>query len=694
MLRKILTLSSAFAVLLAVPGAPSGSSKSTAVSLQHLNSLKGTVQTPAGPLAVWHIYADPTARGYQPLGAPGEGISCVDDVARALVVYLEHFELTGDPESLDHARDAVRFLAYTRQEDGTYANFVMADGSLNLTGPTSRPGVNWWMARAMWGLAKAYSVFKTVDPDEADYIAELLAPSVKRLQDEVRAKQPPGAASRAVIAGTGADVSAAFLIAVSLLYAAAPDGISRDSLYETAAALALGLRASQSGDTATPPYRAVMPNPGSPAVWTSWGSHGMEALALAAITFDEPEWLSWAAETAHALGTYLAAGPGALAGQGPAPILYPQIAYGQSPWVRGLALLHQATGNPLYSDLALLTASWFFGNNPAGEAVYDTGSGRTYDGIDGGTWGNPGRVNYSAGAESTIEGLLALLALQRITPNGLLRTAELRRPTGAGPVVIDAESYRPPGFGRIEYYRQQGLAGSRPSGDGYIVVYDGAEMSYLLDGLLSPESSYRIDLVHGGARVTPALIHVVIGEELIGSVEVGRDPAGDRLRTTAVGIWKRPEARTAAGSTGSLAADGRASTGNAPAGGTVLRLVVEGGPIVLDAIVLHPTVMWRKLQSPEGTVTVLRNTTSAPRRVRLDRLAAGGGSAAGPEAPADGDGGCRAGAAKGRDGKACGARATALRAAVYDAGGRSVPDPWADDSSLVLPPYGFALVVE
>jgi len=400
----------------------------SAISLDHLNHLKTTIETPSGPLAVWYVYAEPTALGYRLVEAAGEGVACVDDVARALIVYLEHYELTGDSASLASARDAVRFLAYMRQDDGTYANFIFADGSLNLTGPTSRPGVNWWMARAMWGLAKAYSVFRTVDSDYAEYIAGLLAPSLARLEAEVRAKQRPEAPVQAVIAGGGADVSAIFLMAVSHLALAAPDKEQGARLREIATALALGLRQFQAGDAGTPPYRAVMPNPGAPAVWTGWGSHGMEALALAAIAFQEPRWLSWAAEIAHALGTYLAAGPAALAAQSPAPVLLPQIAYGQSPLVRGLALLHEASANPLYSDLALLAASWLFGNNPAGERIYDAASGRTYDGIDGGPWQARARVNYNSGAESTIEGLSILLSLARMRPNGLLRTAELNRP--------------------------------------------------------------------------------------------------------------------------------------------------------------------------------------------------------------------------------------------------------------------------
>lgn len=626
MLLALLTLRAPLAPVALVHA--SSKAVTTSVSLAHLNRLKDVIQTPSGPLPVWYVYATPSATGYRPVEAAGEGISCVDDVARALIVYLEHYELTGDPVSLAHARDAISFLAYMRQDDGTYANFVDRQGNRNLTGITSRPGINWWMARAMWGLAKARTVFASVDPDYARWIDELLLPSVERLARAVEA-ETRGDVTRPATIGGGNDVSAIFLMAVSLLHAAdvsLPPGTKDDSpaaqpdLERIATALALGLRAAQGGDAGTPPYRAVVPNPRAPAIWTGWGSHGMEALATAGLVFNRPEWLSWAAEIAHALGSYLVAGPGSLAALGPAPIRFPQIAYDLSPLVRGLELLHRAKASApptepptpeeppadapsteyLYSDLAFLAASWLFGNNPAGEPIHHPPSGRTYDGIDGDRWDGPGRINYSSGAESTIEGLSILLALERIniaseriirgvpgqTPTrGLVRTAALSHSTGEGPMVVEAESFVRPAYGRVEIRREGHLAGSRPSGDGYILLDDGAEVTLPLPSALIPGQSYRLDIVHGGARSNPATLYVLAGEELLATIHLGRDARGDRLRTTFAGELS----------------PGRDLS--------LLRIYVEGGPLVLDAVTLHPVVMWRELVGTEGRIIALRNMT-------------------------------------------------------------------------------------
>ena len=57
-------------------------------------------------------------------------------------------------------------------------------------------------------------------------------------------------------------------------------------------------------------------------------------------------------------------------------------------------------------QLAGLTAAWFFGANAAGAPTYDPATGVTVDGV-----APDGTVNRNSGAESTIHGLLPMLAL-------------------------------------------------------------------------------------------------------------------------------------------------------------------------------------------------------------------------------------------------------------------------------------------
>jgi multiple sugar transport system substrate-binding protein len=104
-----------------------------------------------------------------------------------------------------------------------------------------------------------------------------------------------------------------------------------------------------------------------------------------------------------------------LAGEVPATVStdgqaesFPQIAYGVSPVVEGYLALAEATGEPRYDVLAGLTAGWLLGANGAGVTMYDTATGRTFDGLRG---RSAEQLNRNSGAESTIEALLALAAV-------------------------------------------------------------------------------------------------------------------------------------------------------------------------------------------------------------------------------------------------------------------------------------------
>ena len=86
----------------------------------------------------------------------------------------------------------------------------------------------------------------------------------------------------------------------------------------------------------------------------------------------------------------------------------PQIAYGVRPMVWASLKAYEITQADKYLLQAKDLASWFTGNNPALTPMYDPISGRGYDGISA-----PDQINRNAGAESTIEALLSLQALEK-----------------------------------------------------------------------------------------------------------------------------------------------------------------------------------------------------------------------------------------------------------------------------------------
>src|SRR5690606_14874981 len=88
------------------------------VNLAHLQFLTEPVTIQARDMALVHIYSE--YPDYRWVDAAGEGLSAVDDVARAAVVYLWQYERTGGPELLELARLCLEFVRYMQADDGEF----------------------------------------------------------------------------------------------------------------------------------------------------------------------------------------------------------------------------------------------------------------------------------------------------------------------------------------------------------------------------------------------------------------------------------------------------------------------------------------------------------------------------------------------------------------------------------------------
>ncbi|MCK4579600.1 MAG: hypothetical protein KAU50_12480, partial [Candidatus Marinimicrobia bacterium] len=142
-----------------------GSEQSPA-NLQHALSLVDSLQVAEQTLMYIHIYADyPT---YEPVGAPGEGIACVDDAGRFMEVLETEILEYGHRDLIPLARGMARFLLHMQCGDGLWHNFIYADGSINNTHKNSTAEFSWWAARGMRGLAAAYHIFKEEEKEFAD----------------------------------------------------------------------------------------------------------------------------------------------------------------------------------------------------------------------------------------------------------------------------------------------------------------------------------------------------------------------------------------------------------------------------------------------------------------------------------------------------------------------------------------------
>jgi hypothetical protein len=130
------------------------------------------------------------------------------------------------------------------------------------------------------------------------------------------------------------------------------------------------------------------------------------ALAAASVVLRSPRLLEPALGDAAGFTPLLMTAGGPDNGWLPAPIDRTQIAYGVDARLQALLGVASAASRPGLRQVATFVGAWYFGANRAGVAMYDTATGRTYDGISA-----EGVVNRNSGAESTIHGLLSMLAL-------------------------------------------------------------------------------------------------------------------------------------------------------------------------------------------------------------------------------------------------------------------------------------------
>jgi hypothetical protein len=375
------------------------------LNVAHLDHLCAKRVVQGDTCTIVHIYSN--APHYEPADAPGEGIACLDDVARAIVVYIraqEEAQIQGYDARI---RGLLRFVLRMQQPDGTFVNFIRSDGSLNTTGETSKASFSFWAARGYWALGCAYRYYSVRDSAYAHRLRE----AFRRLYIPLSALEKRTGRFETVdsvvvptwlVNGYAADATSELLLGIADYLSVEPDTV----LLQHAQRLVEGILHMRFDE---PDWLAGAFSPW-PGVWHSWGNAQIQALARL-YPYLEREDLLTAAETAAQSWRsrlVLIEPVHAYAVQENRLDPFPQIAYDIRTTALGFLELYHVTGNRDYAILAGLSASWFLGNNSGRTVMYDRETGRCYDGLDA------TGINPNSGAESTIEALYTLLEIQTV----------------------------------------------------------------------------------------------------------------------------------------------------------------------------------------------------------------------------------------------------------------------------------------
>jgi hypothetical protein len=431
----------------------------------HLNFLGTTVTPPAQanhttyqpdrPLGVLWTYADRRADGhYDRIGGGGDddgdgiwgqGAFNADDVTRAAVVYLRHWQQTGDPTSRAKAFDLLRAVAYFQTSSGANAGNVVLwmqpDGTLNPSPVVheepdpSDSAESYWLARTVWALGEGYAAFRGSDPAFAGFLKDRLDLSVSALQRQPLSRYGQfrnidGEQTPAWLVVDGGDATAEAVLGLSAyVRTGSATPAARDALVK----LAAGVAALGGGDARSWPFGAVRPWGLSRSIWHGWGSQMPAALARASVALGDASLAAVATRDSAVFDPWMLTSGGPDNGRLPTRIDRSQITYGVDSRLQSLLATADVTGSAGIRRLAGVMAAWYFGANASGQPAYDPATGRSVDGIQAN-----GDVNHNAGAESTIHGLLSMLALDA-NPDvaELARTATVRERVGTREVPVE-----------------------------------------------------------------------------------------------------------------------------------------------------------------------------------------------------------------------------------------------------------------
>ncbi|GAB5552065.1 MAG: hypothetical protein Sapg2KO_16560 [Saprospiraceae bacterium] len=385
----------------------------SAINLDHFQYLYQEVDLAGESAAIVHIYSEYPDYSYAI--EPSEGFTCVDDVARSIVLLTEYYQkIDPDEQILVQIKKMMQFVLHMQNENGYFNNFIWHDLSINTTYQTTVAELNWWSLRAFWALEKALPLIKadtTLQKKSTKAIERLLQnierdlPLDNRITEQVEGLTVPTWLPQRYAGDQAA------ILALSLLghYERTQD----EQVLPKIEALAEGILLLQKGDAKQFPHFAFM---SWKNLWHAWGNSQSYVLLKIGKTLNKPVYIEAALRELDHFYPYLLENGFAEAfwvqqtkeqsselKRNP----FPHIAYGVRPMVWAALEAYKITNEEKYLALAQELGAWFSKDNAAQIPMYDPASGRCFDGIL-----SPSDVNQNSGAESTIECLLTLIRLQ------------------------------------------------------------------------------------------------------------------------------------------------------------------------------------------------------------------------------------------------------------------------------------------
>jgi hypothetical protein len=379
----------------------------------HLDHLYEEINIKSTSLGTIWIYSE--SPDFHLVADSDEGFTCVDDVARALVMYSREMRVHPSEKILHKIKTLSAFIIHMQASNGYFYNFMFHDGSINKTHVNSEARPSFWTWRAYWALSEVMLINnkKLVELQKQCLIImdEIQQKVATLCTNNENIENFEGISLAPCVAKTGADQLAIILIALANNYRVKPTQETKNIITN----IGHSLLTAPCGNETTAPHNSFL---SWQNYWLAWGNSEAYALLVAGHAISDKAMILGAMNEVNHFYPYMIES-GYLSSfkviiddnkklQMKDLQSYPQIAYGISPMILASVEAWKITDEQKYLDLSLKLSTWFFGKNNAKVIAYDKTSGRCIDGINGSN-----TYNKNSGAESTIEALLSMQAIEQ-----------------------------------------------------------------------------------------------------------------------------------------------------------------------------------------------------------------------------------------------------------------------------------------
>jgi len=375
----------------------------------HLDYLYKEIALPNGKDGgIIHIYSNYPNYNFDI--EPKEGFACVDDAARALIL------LSKDKNKIQKAKKLTSFLLYMQNKNGWFNNFIWDDLSINTIYKTSVAEPSWWSWRSFWALEAILPKLNSRDSALAknvehsiDKLVLNIEPYLKNLPVGIKKVKGIEVPTQLPFE-SAADQSSILLVGLTLNY----KRTQNPEILNLMRQLADGILQMQIKDGLAKGAFLSWENQ-----WHAYGNLQSFAMLKAGALLKETKYTKAALFEINHFYHYLWDNKMFSSlefnkDNNKTKILksntFAQIAYGIRPIIYANVEAYKQTGEIKYKSNALKWMTWFNCVNIASAKMYNSENGRCFDGILSKT-----KINKNSGAESTIEALLSIVAVNSIT---------------------------------------------------------------------------------------------------------------------------------------------------------------------------------------------------------------------------------------------------------------------------------------